>query len=168
MPEKSGRLAKWAIRLGEHDINYHPLTSIDAQVLTDFLVEIPDTIKGTPTTIFVEPLEPEGSRELWKLYTDDTASMEGSGVGLILQIPKGKEITYALRFDFQVSNNEAEYEALLSRMGLAREVGAKRLAALSDSLLIMNKINGTYEAKDPRMHKYLDAVCILTSKFLRT
>nr|KAJ0193517.1 hypothetical protein LSAT_V11C800404610 [Lactuca sativa] len=63
-PEKSGRLAKWAIELGEHDIHYHPQSSIKAQALIDFLVEIPDTIKGVPTMISIDPLEPEASKEL--------------------------------------------------------------------------------------------------------
>ena len=92
-PEKSRCLAKWAIQLREHDILYQPRISIKAQALADFLVEIPDTIKGVSTTIFVDPLELEVGKELWKLYTDGAARKEGSGTGRILQRPKGEEIT---------------------------------------------------------------------------
>lgn len=42
------------------------------------------------------------------------SSNEGSGAGLILTDPDGKEVTYALGFDFHASNNEAEYEALIA------------------------------------------------------
>nr|GEZ93363.1 reverse transcriptase domain-containing protein [Tanacetum cinerariifolium] len=42
------------------------------------------------------------------------ASQDGSGAGLILTNPDGVEFTYALRFQFAASNNEAEYEALIS------------------------------------------------------
>ena len=70
-----------------------------------------------------------------------------------------------LRFDFQVSKNEVEYEALLAGLRLAKDVGAKQLTDLSDSLLVTNQINGMYEAMDPRMQKYLDAVCSLTNTF---
>nr|KAJ0202993.1 hypothetical protein LSAT_V11C500271210 [Lactuca sativa] len=52
----------------------------------------------------------------------------------------------------------AKYEALLEVLKLAKEVGAKQLATLNDSILITNQINGTYEEKDPRMQKYLDPV----------
>lgn len=37
-PETLGRLAKWAIELGEHDISYHPRTSIKGQALADLLL----------------------------------------------------------------------------------------------------------------------------------
>nr|KAJ0194140.1 hypothetical protein LSAT_V11C800404620 [Lactuca sativa] len=48
---------------------------------------------------------------------------------------------------------------------LAKEVGAKQLADLNDSLLVTNQINGTYGVKDPRMQKYLDAVHNISSTF---
>ncbi|GJX52542.1 reverse transcriptase domain-containing protein [Tanacetum coccineum] len=44
---------------------------------------------------------------------------DGSRAGIILTDPNGKEITYALRFDFPTSNNEAEYEALIAGLKLA-------------------------------------------------
>lgn len=118
--EKSGRIAKWDIELREHDIHYHPRTSIKAHPLADFLVNISDTIKGVSRTISADPLEPEVGKKLWKLYIDGVGSKEGSGVGLILLIPDSIEITYVLRFDFQVSNNEAEYEALLAGLKPAK------------------------------------------------
>nr|KAJ0209621.1 hypothetical protein LSAT_V11C400160500 [Lactuca sativa] len=106
--------------------------------------------RPSQTIISVDPLEPEAGKELWKLYTDDATSKEGSGTSLILQSPKGEEITYALRFDFQVSKNEVEYEALLADMRLAKEVSAKQLAALKDSLLVTNQINGNMRKRTPR------------------
>ena len=38
-PKASGRLIKWAIELGEFDIQYKPRTAIKAQTLADFVVE---------------------------------------------------------------------------------------------------------------------------------
>lgn len=46
-PETSGRLAKWAIELGEHHISYCPRTSIKGRALVDFLLEIPGEGKST-------------------------------------------------------------------------------------------------------------------------
>nr|GEY41764.1 reverse transcriptase domain-containing protein [Tanacetum cinerariifolium] len=50
---------------------------------------------------------------MWKLYTDEASSFDGSRVGLMLISPRGKEYMYALRVEFETTNNEAEYEALL-------------------------------------------------------
>lgn len=44
-PEMIGHLAKWAIKLGEHNISYHPCTSIKCQALPNFLLEISDETK---------------------------------------------------------------------------------------------------------------------------
>lgn len=47
-PETLGRLAKWAIELGEHNISYRPHTSIKGQVIADFLLE---AMKETPFSL---------------------------------------------------------------------------------------------------------------------
>ncbi|XP_023743054.1 uncharacterized protein LOC111891220 [Lactuca sativa] len=156
-PETSGLLAKWAIELGEHDINYPPRTSIKGQALADFLLEIPDGGSPAKEKVWVveeAPME-QGS---WTLYTDGASSREGLGSGLILTSPEGEEVTYALRFDFHTSNNEAEYEALLAGLQLAKHMGAKVVTALTDSRLAANQVNGSFEVRDPRMGKYVNMV----------
>ncbi|GJW76133.1 reverse transcriptase domain-containing protein [Tanacetum coccineum] len=40
-PEKSGRISKWAIELGEHDIKLRGRNSVKGQILADFLAETP-------------------------------------------------------------------------------------------------------------------------------
>ncbi|GKA18998.1 reverse transcriptase domain-containing protein [Tanacetum coccineum] len=41
-PDVAGRLQKWNVMLGEHNIIYWPRTSVKGQILADFLVEKPD------------------------------------------------------------------------------------------------------------------------------
>nr|GEV57630.1 reverse transcriptase domain-containing protein [Tanacetum cinerariifolium] len=50
---------------------------------------------------------------------------DGSGAGLILINPEGMEFTYALRFRFEAINNEAEYEALITGLRIAEQMGVK-------------------------------------------
>ena len=38
-PEATGRLALWAIKLSEFDIQYRPRTAIKGQVVADFIAE---------------------------------------------------------------------------------------------------------------------------------
>ena len=71
---------------------------------------------------------------------------------------KEDKFEYALRFKFQASNNEAEYEALLAGIRMCKAAGAKKINACSDSQLIVSQVNGDYEATHPVMVKYLAAV----------
>nr|GEV86811.1 reverse transcriptase domain-containing protein [Tanacetum cinerariifolium] len=91
----------------------------------------------------------------WKLYTDRASSSDGSGVGLMLIDPEGKEYTYALRFEFKTTNNEVEYEALLARLRIAHEMEIVNLAIFVDSQLLVNQIKGIYAPKQPAIREYL-------------
>ena len=56
---------------------------------------------------------------------DDSSTQYVGGVGIILQSPKGDHLEYAIRLQFQTTNNEAEYEALLKGLELAKSLGVK-------------------------------------------
>ena len=114
-PETSRRLMKWAIELSEFDIRYKPKTAIKGQVLADFIMEFTsaEPAENTQTT----PDLP-----IWKLFVDGAANAQGSGAGLILTSLEGIDIEYALKFGFQASNNEAEYEAVIAGLNLAHSM----------------------------------------------
>ena len=76
----------------------------------------------------------------------------------MLQSPEGDRLTYKVRLQYQTTNNEVEYEALLKGLELAKSIEAKSVFILGDSQLIMGQVNGTYEAKKERMKKYLERV----------
>ena len=63
-----------------------------------------------------------------------------------------------IRLDFHTTNNEAEYEALVADLDLARAVRATSVVIYCNSQVITNQINGDYECKDERMKLYLDQV----------
>jgi len=77
----------------------------------------------------------------------------------------GLLIKQTLRFAFKASNNQAEYEALIAGMVLAKEMGAKGLLAKSDSLLVTGQVTGEYQAKDPQMAAYLEYIQVLKESF---
>lgn len=140
-PDASGRLQKWSVFLSEYNISYRPRTAIKGQILADFIVEKPDT----DTPLATSKTE---SQEPWILFTDGSSCVDGSGTGLILTNPEGIEFTYALRFEFTATNNEAEYEALLAGLRIAIQMGVRNLEANVDSRLVANHVLGEYEAKD--------------------
>ncbi|GJT17509.1 reverse transcriptase domain-containing protein [Tanacetum coccineum] len=151
-PEKTGRVAKWAIELGEHDIVF--LRREEKETSTDFLVKIPfgDNEKKE------KPKEVLDSSSKWRLYTDGASNSDGSGAGLMLIDPEGKEYTYALRFEFETTNNEAEYEALLAGLRIAQEMEIAKVAIFLDSQLLVNQIKGTFAAKQAPIKDNLQKV----------
>ena len=68
---------------------------------------------------------------------------------------EGDKLKHKIRLQYQATNNEVEYEALLKGLELAKSVEAKSILILEDSQLIMGQINGMYEAKEGRMKKIL-------------
>ncbi|XP_068503854.1 uncharacterized protein [Phaseolus vulgaris] len=134
---------------------YEPRGSIKGQVYADFVVEL--SLGG-------DPQEVEAGAQ-WMLSVDGSSNQQGSGAGIILEGPNGVLIEQALRFAFKTSNNQAEYEALIAGMLLAKEMGAQSLLANSDSQLVTRQVTGGYQAKDPQMAAYLKYVEVLKRAF---
>jgi len=153
-PDVAGRMVKWAVELSEFDIRYEPQGPIKGQVFADFVDELSSS--AAPS---------EGSAFRWVLSVDGSSNQQGSGAGVILEGPNEVLIEQSLRFAFKASNNQAEYEALIAGMLLAREMGARRLMAKTDSLLVTGQVTGEFQAKDPQMAAYLEYVHTLKVSF---
>ncbi|XP_074351791.1 uncharacterized protein LOC141690936 [Apium graveolens] len=101
----------------------------------------------------------------WTLYTDGASNINGTGLGLVLKLPQGDIIAQSVCCDFKATNNEAEYESLIMGLIVAAEMKIKNINVKCDSLLIINHIKGSYEAKDSKMVAYLDIAKRLTNCF---
>ncbi|GJR87596.1 reverse transcriptase domain-containing protein [Tanacetum coccineum] len=113
--DTSGRLSPYFVELAAYNITYEPRSAIKGQILTNFINETP---VGSEAMV---PLQTQytvdlsrDSKEEWILYTGGATSAKGSGAGLVLISPTKTEYTYALRLNFESTNNQAEYEALLA------------------------------------------------------
>ncbi|RDY11317.1 Retrovirus-related Pol polyprotein from transposon 17.6, partial [Mucuna pruriens] len=126
---------------------------VKAQALADFITEL--TPEGPPTD----------SKGEWYLSVDGSTNQSGSGVGVILEGLDGVLIEKSLHFDFRASNNQAEYEALLAGMRLARDLEARSLTAKNDLKLVMGQVNNEYQTRDPQMAKYRERAVKLAAKF---
>ena len=67
-------------------------------------------------------------------------------------------LKHSTRLQYPTTNNEPEYEALLTSLRIAKELEANRLRIPSDSQLIVGQVNGEYEAREDRMTRYLKLV----------
>ncbi|KAL1346027.1 hypothetical protein AAHE18_08G159100 [Arachis hypogaea] len=151
-PDLAGRMMTWSIELSQYDIRYEPRQAIKAQAMADFLVEV----AGDPA---------EDTNTRWKLHVDGASNQTFGGAGVILESPAGVVYEQSIKFDFPVSNNQAEYEALIGGLTLAAEVGATRLEICSDSQIVTSQVNGSYQARDSLLQKYLEKVKDLSRKF---
>ncbi|GJW99749.1 reverse transcriptase domain-containing protein [Tanacetum coccineum] len=66
---------------------------------------------------------------------------------------------------FEATNNEAEYEALIAGLRIAKQMGVKNLQAHVDSKLVANQVNDSYIAKESGMVQYLNKVKTLAKSF---
>ncbi|GJU62076.1 reverse transcriptase domain-containing protein [Tanacetum coccineum] len=89
----------------------------------------------------------------WTLFTDGSSCVDGFGAGLILTNRKGAEFTYALRFRFGATNNEAEYEALIAGLRIAEQMGVKNLQTNVDSRLVANQVPRSENKKADALSK---------------
>jgi ribonuclease HI len=65
--------------------------------------------------------------------------------------PAGEVLAERAQLIGSVTNNVAEYRALLLGLELARELGADEVAVIGDSELIAKQVTGAYKVKHPSM-----------------
>ena len=91
----------------------------------------------------------------WVIQVDGSSTQHAGGIGVVLQSLEGDKLKHKTRLQYQITNNEVEYEALFKGLELAKSVEARSILVLGDSQLVMGQVNKTYEAKEGRMKKIL-------------
>nr|GFA25069.1 reverse transcriptase domain-containing protein [Tanacetum cinerariifolium] len=124
----------------EAEIAFKPRTSVKRQIMADFIVERPEDDHQDTLMDDKEEL-----LDQWILFTDGSSCIDSSGASLIITNPKGMEFTYALRFMFNATNNEAECEALIAGLRIAKQMVVENLQANVDSKLVANQMVETEE-----------------------
>ncbi|XP_074337441.1 uncharacterized protein LOC141674630 [Apium graveolens] len=167
-PDATGRLVNWAIKLSQFNHKFVPRTTIKAQALAEFVMEctFPEALE-VPITQFGGEKE-TNDNNAWTLYVDGSAIVERSRAGLILSSPDGFIIQQVITFAFKATNNQAEYEALLPGLGLAKSLGVKHLFIYSDSYIMVKHTIGEYITKDPKLAQYQAMVRSILETILDT
>ena len=83
----------------------------------------------------------------WVIWTDGSSNQWVEGTGVLLWSLEGDTIECAICLQFSTTNNEAEYEAVLSSLDLAKAVKADLLVIFCNSQVMVGHINGDYEEK---------------------
>jgi ribonuclease HI len=99
------------------------------------------------------------------MYFDGSLKLNGGGAGVLFISPRGEQLKYVLQILWEVSNNEAEYEALLHGLRLAISLRIKRLLVYGDSLLVVQQVNKEWDCNKEMMDAYVQEVRKLENKF---
>ena len=99
------------------------------------------------------------------MYFDGSIKLDGGGVRVLFISPKGEQLKYVFQILFTVSNNEAEYEALLHGLCLAVSLGIKWLLVYGDSLLVVQQVNKGWDINKDTMDAYVEEIRKLENKF---
>ena len=155
-PSLSTRLAKWSFFLAEFDIKYMTRKAIKGQVLADHLADFPSSEDGGPEPQFPDDgifmLENDGNR--WQLFFDGASNKRGQGIGMVLVDPSDAHTPIAIKLNFSVTNNAAEYEACIAGLEAALERNIYELEVYGDSQLIINQVSNKWKTVDPQLQKY--------------
>ena len=103
----------------------------------------------------------------WQIYVDGASSGNpgDSGAGIVISDGDGKELFRDSVFLGKMTNNMAEYEALLRALLKANEYGAKDVVVYTDSLLVANQVMGAYKINNDILRQYVVQVKKIISNF---
>ena len=138
-PEAAGRMVQWAIELSQFDVEYHPQTAIKAHALADFIAE------------FTTPEDANRQEDFWTKNTEGSSTQQEGGACIVITSPEKDVLKYGVQLKFPITNNEAEYEALLAGLRITRALGAEKIVLKSDSQLVIGQVGGDFKAKEMRM-----------------
>ena len=74
----------------------------------------------------------------WTMRFDGLATTTSNGVGVVLSCENGDTIPLSFKLGFSCSNNTAEYEAYLTGLTIALNIGVKHMRVLRDSNLVVS------------------------------
>ena len=130
----SFRIGKWIPALSEFDLRYESTKAGKGQIMVDFVTQhcgVVDALEIVPRTLF------------FHRFTCD----RGVGIGIVLISPRGKKYEFSLPIVATLTNNQAQYQALIKGLELLKEVHADVVEILGDTMLVINQLAGSYECR---------------------
>ncbi|XP_075659640.1 uncharacterized protein LOC142629513 [Castanea sativa] len=85
---------------------------------------------------------------------DWSSTAQSRGVGVVLYHEENEVVALSFKLEFPCSNNTAEYEAYLTGLATALEMGVKHLKVVGDSNLVVCQTKGSFSLKEPILAPY--------------
>jgi ribonuclease HI len=120
----------------------------------------------TPASI-ADP--PGGEWQKVMLYAD--GSCRGNpgegGAGVVIKDEKGRTVAWIKKYLGPVTNNRAEYQALIVGLEQAQRLGTREVEVYLDSELVVNQVNGVYRVRDATLETLVREVRRRLGHFVR-
>jgi ribonuclease HI len=78
------------------------------------------------------------------MFFDGASSSMGVGAGVVFISPSQETISLSYKLEFEVTNNVAEYEALVLGIRVAQEMGIREMVVFGDAELIVQQVKIFY------------------------
>ncbi|KAM2554432.1 hypothetical protein TB2_018553 [Malus domestica] len=162
-PIVKGRIGKWTLALSEFSLHYVPQKPVKRQAFVNFLAHHPSPYGFGSTDVEIGMVEARDN--YWTMYFDGSSTSISVGVGIILQSPHQHRWFLSLKLDFDCTNNQAEYEALLISLVVLNGLHADRVLVFGDSELVINQLNGTFRFMSCTLAPYHMVASYLAESF---
>lgn len=146
--------------LREHDIDEESLQSLLLQI-ADALAEAHPEPEGDHSDE-----ESDASPGALTIHIDGASrgNPGEAGAGVVIK-SGGRMLEGEAKYLGRMTNNQAEYNALIIGLERAREMGGSEVRVLTDSELVAHQMNGVYKVKNPRIKKLYDIARELAASF---
>lgn len=103
------------------------------------------------------------------LFTDGGArgNPGPAGIGIVIYASGEHPIKQIGKHIGNVTNNQAEYKALIEGLAEAGKLDATEVICFLDSELVVRQLNGQYKVKESELKKLIAEVFRVSNKFLR-
>ncbi|MCO5614493.1 hypothetical protein L7F22_068776 [Adiantum nelumboides] len=164
----SPRISKWLMKLQSYEYTFKVENSVQAQLVGILTYRLHEKVIKVPN---VRPLPPPPLEVLSNAYTlfFDGAFRRATGKaggGLVLVNPEGEVVMKEqVTLDGSTSNNETEYDVLISGLKICLAQKIRRLMVKGDALLIVKQILGIWACKNEKLRTKVTSIRKLFSQF---
>ncbi|XP_040369505.1 uncharacterized protein LOC121051331 [Rosa chinensis] len=163
-------------------LQYVPQRGVKGQAIADFLAHHPmldvpavRELEVAATTLdrpdlaclpeYAALYQATVSLQPWVLYFDGSRTDTLAGAGVVLENPAGDRFSYSFQLEFQCTNNQAEYEALIIGLEVLLEMGIGDVQILGDSLLVINQLCNEFRCNSFTLVPYWNRALDLLDQF---
>jgi hypothetical protein len=117
----------------------HPIYALDTDLGSSLLqvTDEPETPSQIRKQLSLNQGMPPPTTSVWKMFFDGASSSIGAGAGVVFKSPSQETISLSYKLEFEVTNNVAEYEALVLGLRATKEMGIREMAVFGDAELIV-------------------------------